>query len=154
MYISCNSAYYRQYKVHTTEGHFELKRIFLVSLVYILILFSQFNPPEDEVQDLYLGLILADGSKNIREALNKDVLIDSALLAIDISYYVMLMPDFVRKLVNFLANFFTKEYLPSKFIWDKIGKKLGAYNLEGISCSFFRFLECFKTLFTHKSICR
>ena len=118
-YISCNSAYYREYKVHTTEGHFELKRIFLVSLVYILILFSQFNPPEDEVQDLYLGLILADGSKNIREALNKDVLIDSALLAIDISYYIMLMPDFVRKLVNFLANFFTKEYLPSKFIHSR-----------------------------------
>ena len=91
-----------------------------------------------------MGLILADGSKNIREALNKDVLIDSALLAIDISYYVMLMPDFVRKLVNFLANFFTKEYLPSKFIWDKIGKKLGAYNLERISCSFLDFWNVLK----------
>lgn len=88
----------------------------------------KFTPPGAEVQDLYLGLILADGSKNIREALNKDVLIDSALLAIDISYYVMLMPDFVRKLVNFLANFFTKEYLPKPLmdpdeIWAAVNRK-------------------------------
>ena len=98
----------------------------LLLLLHILILFSQFNPPGAEVQDLYLGLILADGSKNIREALNKDVLIDSALLAIDISYYIMLMPDFVRKLVNFLANFFTKEYLPSKFIHIEIKSEKSA----------------------------
>ena len=72
---------------------------------------SQFHPPStSELLDLYIGLKFADGYKSLRNTLKKEIFLTQSLFHyIDVLYFIINLPDFVRKTLNLLANRFSKD---------------------------------------------
>ena len=72
----------------------------------------EFHAPPPETQEIYMGLMFADGFKNIKESMDKDVLVDNAMLALGVTHFILKCPDLVRRVVNCLGSLITKEYFP------------------------------------------
>ena len=76
------------------------------------------NPPEKKIVDLYMGLLSADHLRCLKDALDKDVLMDSSITAVWLSAKILSWPDFIRAwIINPILSLVTTDLLPSMLLF-------------------------------------